>query len=242
MQRQLCGARSPTDQQPCRVVFSLADEGHVIEEFENRCRIETADSPTTAVQSIGPDTDCLVVDAETFRAIEADGTVASLSVPVVVFTAAVDPKLAQTVARRDGYDIVYRDVAEVSTAQPASELDRLYDRIDAACGEHTRPASEQPDGNLEDIVLETAGNLMSAAPDEVDTKIEWGLGSIAETLEASRSTVYEHEGDRLVMTHEWHAPDREPVTHETVRTEAFPGFESNLSRFEPFRTAAGGEP
>ncbi len=242
MQRQLCGARSPTDQQSCRVLFALADEEHVIEEFEGQCRVETADSHAAAIRSIGPDTDCLVVNAETFRAIKADGTVASLSVPIVVFTAAVDPKLAQTVARRDGCDIVYRDVAEVSTAEPTSELDRLRDRIDAACGEYPQPASEQPDGNLEEIVLETAGNLMSAAPDEVDTKIEWGLGSIAETLGASRSTVYEHEGDRLVMTHEWHTPDHESVTHETVRTEAFPGFESNLSRFESFRTAAGGEP
>jgi signal transduction histidine kinase len=223
-------------------MFALADEGPATEAFESRCRIETAESPTAAVRSIDSDTDCLVVDAETFRAIEADGTVASLSVPVVVFTADADPKLAQTIARLDGCDIVYRDAVEVSTAEPASELDRLRDRIDAACGEQTQPASEQPDGNLEEIVLETAGNLMGAAPDEVDTKIEWGLGSIAETLGASRSAVYEHEGDRLVMTHEWHAPDHESVTHETVRTEAFPGFESNLSQFESFRTAAGGEP
>ncbi len=238
MQPRHEGIPHRVDRREYRILFvSAGDEEEIVESLRTHYRVETAGSRTAVARPIAAD--CLVVDAETFRAIEADGTASRLSVPIVVFSAVSDPILIQSIARRRGCDIVYRDVADVATPGEDSELERLRDQIDAVCRDPDRSRSDGGGDELGDAVLETAGLLLSAAPDEVDTKIEWGLGSISETLGADRTVVYEHEGDRLVPTHEWSGPGRGGVDHGSVRASAFPGFERSLSRFEPFRSDEG---
>ena len=235
MQPQSHGERSSGDRRAGRLLSVALDED-VEDALEDRYRVETADS-RAELGAVDPDADCLVVDAETFRALSADDSFPPA--PVVVFSDTADPALMRTIARREGCDVVYRDGLE-GAPEETSELERLGERIEAArsgqsAGED-RAGDRPPD--LRDTVLETARNLMGAAPDEVDTKIEWGIGSVAEALGGTRGVVYACEGDRLRVTHEWHAAGREPIGHETVRAEAFPGFAASLSQFETFRTAA----
>ena len=230
MQSQSEGACRSAGQRLGRISFvSAGGNQSVVESLREHYQVKVIERRTEALRSVSEDTGCLVVDAETFRAID-NGTVSLSCVPIVVFSAVTDPKLAQAVARDDRCDIVYRDATGVASPESASERDRLRERIDTAYAE-SEPREEE---NLRDTVLETAGLLMSAAPDEVDTKIEWGIGSIAEVLGAERSVVYEHDGDRLVRTHEWQATGLDPIEHETTRTATFPGFEGSLSQFELF--------
>lgn len=230
MQSQSEGACRSAGQRLDRISFvSAGGNQSVVESLREHYQVKVIERRTESLRSVGEGTGCLVVDAETFRAVD-NGTVSLPCVPIVVFSAVTDPKLAQAVARDERCDIVYRDATGVTSPESASERDRLRERIDTAYAE-SEPQDEE---NLRDTVLETAGLLMSAAPDEVDTKIEWGIGSIAEVLGAERSVVYEHDGDRLVRTHEWQATGLDPLEHETTRTATFPGFEGPLSQFESF--------
>ena len=234
MQPQTDGEQPTADRSPCRVLFVSSGDDDAVS-LGDRYRIETAAGPES-LESVGPNTDCLVVDEETFRlATEGTGSAFPPSVPVVVFSVTADPDVAQAVARREGFDIVYRDTA-VATDRSTPEAERLRERIDTACRDRRPAESAESVDDLGDTVLETAGILTSAAPDEVDTKIEWGLGSIAEALGGNRGVLYEHERDRLRVTHEWHASDRGPLEHDGLRAAEFPGFESALAQFEPFRS------
>lgn len=240
MQPQSRGERSSGDRRAGRLL-SVALEDDIEDALRDRYRVETADS-SAELGTIDPDADCLVVDGETFRALCADDAVPSA--PVVVFSDTADPALMRAIARREGCDIVYRD-GLAGAPREAPELERLGERIEAARGGQRagadRDGTDDPSPDLRDTVLETARNLMGAAPDEVDTKIEWGLGSVAEALGGTRGVVYAYDDDRLRVTHEWHAAGRDPVGHEAVRAEEFPGFAAALSQFETFRTAAGEE-
>jgi len=62
---------------------------------------------------------------------------------------------------------------------------------------------------LQDVVLDSSRTLMSAHPDEFDTKLSWTLGSVGEAFGADRCGTYQVEsggdGSTLVLTHEWTA-------------------------------------
>ena len=250
MQSQRGEERRRSDGLTCRVQFVSADgSGSLPAMLEDHYRVDQSNLDTDTEFTVGAETDCLVLEAGAFRAIDAAETVSLPSVPTVVFSESADPKLAQTVARCDGYDIVY---GGGETAGESAAIDRLRDRIDVACHEEKIAETERgdvgSDGSaditsaesttvgLEETILETAGLLMSAAPDEVDTKIEWGIKSIADTLGADRGVLYERDENRLVLTHQWHAPSADRIEHGEVAAASLPGFEASVSQFEPFRT------
>ena len=255
MQPQQDGDARSTGGTSCRVLcISAGDDRSIAASLGDRYRVEARQLSADTTVSIGSETDCLVLDAAAFRSINADKTASLPSVPTVVFSETADPALAQTVARCDGYDIVYGEEATESDAGSTAALERLSDRVDVACYEAARAdhveegddgdtdqGNEEPDtdeaaaADLGDTILGTTGVLMSAAPDEVDTRIEWGLRSIAGAIGADRGVVYEYDDEKLVPTHEWHDPELDALEHESVRADSFPGFEESVSQFEPFR-------
>ncbi len=58
---------------------------------------------------------------------------------------------------------------------------------------------------LTDVVLDTSTTLMSAEPDEIDTKLCWTLANVGEALGADRAYVLQFDAEREVLerTHEW---------------------------------------
>lgn len=254
MQPQQDGDAQSSSEKSCQILYvSAGDDRPIAASLGNRYRVEARQLSAETTVSVGSETDCLVLDAAAFRTINADRTASLPSVPTVVFSETADPKLAQTVARCDGYDIVYGDSAAEPDAGSTPALERLSDRIDVACYEVGRAVSDEEDdggtdqteesetdetaaADLGDTILGTTGVLMSAAPDEVDTRIEWGLKSIAGALDADRGVVYEYDDDRLVPTHEWHDPELDALDHGSIRADSFPGFEETVSQFEPFQT------
>jgi len=202
---------------------SSAPDRDVVEHLSQRHRLAIARS-VPAAESLEGRIACLLVDGD-----RLDGAADAVpdSVPVVVLADGDDPTLVRTVARRPGFDLVYRDGA--CEDPRGTELERLTERIDAA-RRHT-PAA------LDEAVIETAGLLMSAAPDELDTRIEWGLRSVGEELGATRCVVYECDEGTLERTHEWSRTALAELDHGTVPAGSFPGFEDAIARFEPFVTA-----
>ena len=218
-----------------RVGYGSNDpDGAILDALESRYCVTTAEASESPSDLPGRGIDCLVVDGDAFRRIDGEESDSSdiESVPVVV-VAGDDPRLARSVARRPSADLVYRD--SVDSDIDGSVADRLCDRVDAACRE---TAAE-----LDEPILEVAGLLMSAAPDEVDTRIEWGLQTVGEAVGAKRCAFYTVGGDTLSLTHQW--AESTPIEQESIPRAEFPGFESSLERFDPFVTTAdrssGGE-
>ncbi len=199
-------------------------DGAILDALESRYRVATAGGLSELPESA---VDCLVVDGDVFRRMDAERSEPSepRSVPVVV-VAGDEPRVARSVARRRGVDLVYRD--SVGDDLEGSVSDRLCDRVDAACRE---TAAE-----LDEPILEVAGLLMSAAPDEVDTRIEWGLETVGTAFGAKRCVLYDVGETALSVTHEW--AESAPLDHESVPNGEFPGFESSLARFDPFVASA----
>lgn len=189
-------------------------------------RVKTVGSPTAVTEHVDGNVDCLVTDGDVFRGIRSacSDPPNSGAVPIIVLVDTPDPELVRAVARSPGFDLVYRtEDASIKGAGTESVSERLCGRIDAAS------RSVAPD--LSEPILEVAGLLMSATPDEVDTRIEWGLRSVAEQLDADRCVLYECADGSLSATHSW--MESGSLSHESVSADAFPGFESALERFDP---------
>ncbi|MFC4359406.1 response regulator [Halobium salinum] len=92
---------------------------------------------------------------------------------------------------------------------------------------------------LEDRVLGASTMLMSAAPDEVDTKIEWTLATVAEFVGADRCRVLQYDADHAVFdpTHQWTAAGVEPrgLSIDAHPEGALGWLVSRLERFENVR-------
>ena len=57
---------------------------------------------------------------------------------------------------------------------------------------------------LRDIALDAATNLMSATPDELDTKVTFTLQTVAEFMGVGRAATYlERDGERYERAHDW---------------------------------------
>ena len=63
---------------------------------------------------------------------------------------------------------------------------------------------------LRSIVLDVSTSLMSAEPDELDTKIEWSLETVGEHIGADRGYTVESRGDAFSITAEWTADGVDP--------------------------------
>jgi two-component sensor histidine kinase len=215
----------------CTVVCHSVDhDSSVLRQLEDRYRVISVSSVAEMTEYSGSRVDALVVDAGAF---DVSGSVRPdtsgwQKVPVVVVAGEVDPRRARSVARRSEFDLVYRDTVPTEFCEPASE--RLHERVDAAC-------RSVPD--LEGTILELAGLLMSAEPDEVEMRIEWGLQSIGQLLGADRAVLYDAAADVLERRCSW--AESAPLPDDSIRITEFPGYESSLERFDPFVTVVGAD-
>ncbi|MFQ3285341.1 hypothetical protein, partial [Natronomonas sp.] len=100
-------------------------DGAILDALNSRYHATTAETPAE-LNRPESGVDCLVVDGDAFRRIDPahSDPSESESVPVVV-VADDDPRLARSVARRPGADLVYRD--SVGDDLDGSVSDRLCD-------------------------------------------------------------------------------------------------------------------
>ena len=106
-------------------------------------------------------------------------------------------------------------------------------------------ASDEPGETaaLQDVVLDSSRTLMSAHPDEFDTKLSWTLGSVGEAFGADRCGTYQVEagsdGSSLTLTHEWTAEgtDGHGDAARSLTAEAFPWLFEQLQGFQIARAS-----
>lgn len=80
---------------------------------------------------------------------------------------------------------------------------RIVGTLEDVTERHDRRAAVDYHDRLKDIVLDTSTTLMSAALDEIETKVHWTLESVGEHVGAARCTVYRPDGDGMVRNAEW---------------------------------------
>jgi signal transduction histidine kinase len=115
-----------------------------------------------------------------------------------------------------------------------------------------RPESRPSEATtLKDVVLDSSTSLMSAAPDEFDTKFRWSLQSIAEHVGADRGYVFRAREETYELLYRWSRPDAPACTTETVfataeragwMLERLEAFESVQIPAVETLTAAAGDP
>jgi signal transduction histidine kinase len=222
-------------QQVCVVGESEATRERIICEMTPAYEIQSVTAADPDIDAMEPDVDCAILATP----VSEDVAVAFLSavrdsfarLPIVLFA----PREASTLIRRfvryGGSDIVYADAGESEMDGQRSDVDRLRQRVDVHCRQRVP--------EIADTVLGVAGTLMGATPDEVDTKIEWGLKSVGERLDAVCCLVYRYDADadQLVETHSW-TPTGTLVDSSTatrpdrLSATSFPGFEEQIKTFD----------
>ncbi|WP_253736824.1 ATP-binding response regulator [Halohasta salina] len=170
------------------------------------------------------------------------------SVPFVLFAATEDVDRLRRAFRAGVDDVIYKQRAPGTTKDAAAENNsgggRAGDITDGIVGlRNSLESVEEVSADLNGITLDVSRSLMGAAPDEVDMKTEWALKSLAEEIDATQCLIYEVDDDRpkLELTHGWTGdlPDDEihraafDLGSESIPTERFPGFDDQLSQFEP---------
>lgn len=130
----------------------------------------------------------------------------------------------------DAEDVVERD-ADAEDPFSQTTLDAMCDRVAELNREYS--------SDLRDVALDVAQALLSAVPDEIDTKIEWALQSIGEETDARSCVLYLRQESVLEPEYVWAASASETPdatialpTAEPVAVSSFPGFENGLDQFQ----------
>lgn len=126
--------------------------------------------------------------------------------PVVIIADEIDPDTLASAVRSRVADIVF--TGKEFEAPLKEAIDRQY---------------QEAVTDISDTILSIAGSLMGAAPDEMDTKIEWGLRSVAQRLNADACVFYEVT-ENLEPTHNW-VRDGDLDLLESFSPIEFPGYE-----------------
>ena len=210
--------------------------------------VETVTSADEAMDAIET-ADCVVVsdqlpDRSTlgfFRDLQAEDE----TLPVVLFAATEDLDLQREAFRAGITDVIYkqRSPSESTDTTPA-ETASAGDLSDGIVGLANRLGTlETETTDLNGITLDVSRSLMGAADDEVDMKTKWALQSLAEEIDANQCQIYQvDDSDELSLLHGWSDDERVAtdshhqlfgIGSQTVASEQFPGFDSQLTQFEP---------
>ncbi|RLM57241.1 sensor histidine kinase [Halobellus sp. Atlit-31R] len=96
-------------------------------------------------------------------------------------------------------------------------------------------AQERDDADLielYDLILDTSTSLMSAEPDELETKLRWGLESIASHVGADRGYIYQARDDCFELTAQWTDDGVAPRDVHRLDLAEFEWLNEQLERFE----------
>ena len=104
------------------------------------------------------------------------------------------------------------------------------DRGDTHGADSTRTDAHH--ARLRNAVLDISTTLMTAEPDEFDTKVRWCLGSVGEEVGADRSCVFQLQGDAFTLTTEWTADGTDPRGTQRLDPDEYEWLFERLEGFE----------
>jgi signal transduction histidine kinase len=216
--------------------------------FEPEWAVTTAETAEAATAAMDGSFDCLVAaDALPERGWLDFFDSVDEELPFVLFAGEETVDLLRRAFRAGVTDVIYKQRSPGVPAESETDAgsEGGADITDGIVGlRNCLDSLETGSADLNGITLDVSRSLMGAAADEVDMKTEWALQSLAEEIDANQCLIYEvdDEGETLELTHGWSdeaVVDTEPhrtlfgVGTETVPAERFPGFSSQLQKFEP---------
>ena len=87
-------------------------------------------------------------------------------------------------------------------------------------------------GTLYDIALDASTSLMSAEPDEFETKLRWGLESVGSHVDADRGYVFQSRNERFERTAGWTDEEVDPWDVQHLALDGFEWLGGRLRQFE----------
>ncbi|SDY18589.1 sensor histidine kinase [Halobellus clavatus] len=85
---------------------------------------------------------------------------------------------------------------------------------------------------LYDIVLDTSTSLMSAEPDEFDTKLRWVLESVGTHIGADRGSVFQSMAEGHERVASWSTDGVDPVTRRRAELDSLEWLQERLEQFD----------
>ena len=85
---------------------------------------------------------------------------------------------------------------------------------------------------LQSAVLDVSTTLMTAEPDEFETKLRWSLGSVGGQIDADRCCIFQQQGNAFTRTTEWTADGVDPRGDRTVDPDEHGWLFDRLEGFE----------
>jgi CheY-like chemotaxis protein/two-component sensor histidine kinase len=159
------------------------------------------------------------------------------ALPFVLFTARGGEETARDAFRAGVTDYMTKDGDPETVGLLAERVRNAVQTRRSAAGETADHLQYR--AGLREIALDAATNLMSARPDELDTKVSFTLQTVGEFIGVARAATYlATEDDDYEQTHDWtddaaSLPDR---LHPTGDHEPW------LSRARRFETVQYGDP
>jgi len=98
--------------------------------------------------------------------------------------------------------------------------------------ESARESDVSHQTELYDLILDISTSLMSAEPDELETKLRWGLESVGTHIGADRGYVFQSQNGGFESTTEWTDEDVVPWTAQRLDLEEFAWLHRRLERFD----------
>ena len=214
--------------------------------FEPEWAVTTVESAEAATAAMDGSFDCLVA-ADTLSETDWLDFFATVddAMPFVLFASDEGVDFLRRAFRAGVTDVIYKQQPPETTVESGtSDAEDGADITDGLVGlRNCLDALETSSADLNGITLDVSRSLMGAAADEVDMKTEWALKSLAEEIDANQCLIYEvDDGETLELTHGWsdeELVETEPhrrlfgIGTEEVPAEQFPGFRSQLQKFEP---------
>lgn len=199
------------------IVYIGDHEERIRQAVDQSYNLTVVGSVEQAEQIIDYQTDCLLaeqtlVEQETFKTIGNEWP----SLPVVVLTDKKDQAILKTALNQGCQDVIEWPYGEQGDQRLRTCLDQLQHRSTT---------------DISQTVLEISRQLISAAPDETDTKIEWALRTLGERVGAVECVLYRQEGTELRPLYEWYHPET-TTTRDPIEAKKFPGFTTHIEKFE----------
>ncbi|RQG98865.1 GAF domain-containing protein [Natrarchaeobius oligotrophus] len=216
----------PTNRSFHVLYADATDDRERIEEAIGRSyTTTTVDSAAEIRDALDHEIDCVVI-GDGFDAADVVSMLENVvdvrpTVPVVRFAPTVEPAVCRSMVSLEASAIeTYGDrpLDEHAIGRLAARIDEFYHRSIS---------------DIREVVFEISRSLMSAAPDETDIEIEWGLQLVGRQLDADRCLVFELEGEALEPTHCWDRRAEHPTDVESIDIGSFPGFETMSKSFDP---------
>ncbi|ERH11765.1 MAG: signal transduction histidine kinase, partial [halophilic archaeon J07HB67] len=123
------------------------------------------------------------------------------ALPFVLFTARGGEEIARDAFRAGVTDYMTKDGDSETVRLLAERVRNAVQTRRSAAGEATDHLQYR--AGLREIALDAATSLMSARPDEFDTKVSFTLQTVGEFVGVGRAATYLADGDDYEQTHEW---------------------------------------